>query len=60
MNKVTLAFGEGKKITRKDVDFTLTGINLSFSYKFPEEDNFSVSVFVNDKELAVYNVRITE
>jgi len=60
VNKVTLAFGEGKKITRKDVDFTLNGNNLSFSYKFPEEDNFSVSVFVNDKELAVYNVRITE
>jgi transglutaminase/protease-like cytokinesis protein 3 len=60
VSKVTLAFGEGKKITKKDVEFNLNGNNLSFSYKFPEEDNFPVSVIVNGKELAVYNVTIEE
>ncbi|NOT94630.1 transglutaminase domain-containing protein [Ferruginibacter sp.] len=58
VTKVTLVIGEGKRKITKDVPFTFDKNILSFFYKFMEEDNLSVTVLVNGKELAEYAVEI--
>ena len=58
ISKVALIMGEGKKKKTKDVDFTLMGRTLSFSYKFDEEDNFPVTVLVNGKVFMEYAVEV--
>jgi transglutaminase/protease-like cytokinesis protein 3 len=58
IKKVTLAIGEGKKIINKEMNFSASGSSITFSYTFPEEDNFPVSVLVNGKELVAYNVTV--
>lgn len=58
ISKVTLAYGEGKKKKTKEMDFVITGKNLSFSYKFEEEDSFPVTILINGKELMEYDFEI--
>lgn len=58
INKVTLAIGEGKRKIIKEVPFTFNKNILSFFYKFMEEDNLSVTVLINGKELMEYAVEV--
>ena len=57
---VSLEIGEEKKKKIKTVDHTFTGGNLSFSYKFEEEDTYPVTVLINNKPVLGYVVEVSE
>jgi hypothetical protein len=57
---VSLEIGEGKKMKVKTVDHTLSGGNLSFSYKFEEEDTYPVTVLINNKPVLGYLIEVSE
>lgn len=58
VNKVELKIGKPKKQQIKEVPFTFSKGTLSFSYKFPLEGDYPVTILVNDKELVTYHVEI--
>ncbi|MGC4104506.1 transglutaminase domain-containing protein [Ferruginibacter sp.] len=58
VERIAIAFGEGKKRKVKDVPFTSSGNIVGFTFKFEEEDNFPVTVLINGKELIEYNVDV--
>ncbi len=60
ITKVALVFGEDKKKKTKPMEFTFNAGTLSFSYKPVDEDTYPVTVTVNDKELLVYKMDVTE
>jgi len=60
VDKVSLAIGEGKKKKVKEVPFSFTNGLLGFTYKFNEEDSFTVTVLINGKELVEYAVEVAE
>lgn len=60
VTKAALVFGEDKKRKVKPMEFTFNNGILSFSYKPAEEDNYPVTVTVNDKELLVYKMDVSE
>jgi len=60
ITKVQLAIGEGKKQKIKEVEFSLSGRILGFTYKFEEEGEFQVKVIVNGKELVEYKINVEE
>jgi hypothetical protein len=58
ITKVELGIGEKKKYKVKEIPFSYSGVTLSFSYKFEEENAYPVTVFVNGKELMIYYVDV--
>ena len=58
VTKVELVFGEGKKIKKKQVEFTLNNRLLGFTYTFNEEGSFPLKVVVNGKELVEYMMEV--
>jgi hypothetical protein len=58
VNKVAIAYGEGKKRKVKEVPFTFSNNLLGFTYTFDDEDNLPVTILVNDKILIEYNFDI--
>jgi transglutaminase/protease-like cytokinesis protein 3 len=57
---VSLEIGAEKKRKLKTVDYTEAGGNISFSYKFSEEDTYPVHFLINNKVLLVYMVEVAE
>lgn len=53
---VQLGVGQRKKYKEFAVPFTVTNEILSFSYIFPEDDNFPLTILINGKQLVSYNV----
>jgi kyphoscoliosis peptidase len=60
ITKVALVFGEDKKKKVKPMEFTFNGGILSFQYKPVDADNYPVTVMVNDNELLVYKMDVTD
>ena len=60
ITKVALVFGEEKKKKVKPMEFTFNNGLLSFSYKPVDEDSYPVTVVVNDKELMLYRMEVSE
>ncbi len=60
ITKVALAFGEDKKRKIKPMEYTLSGNTISFSYKPVDEDSYPVTVLINDRELMVYKMDVSE
>jgi hypothetical protein len=60
VTKAALVFGEDKKKKIKPMEFTFNNGILSFSYKPTEEDTYPVTVTVNDKELLVFRMDVSE
>ncbi len=58
VTKVSVAIGEGKKKTIKEIPFTFDKGMLSFFYKFDEEDTLPVTILINGKEFAEYAVAV--
>ena len=58
ITSVKLIIKDRKKIVTKDMTFTFSGGQLSFTYKFEQEGIFPVTVLVNDKELMTYSVDV--
>ncbi|MEJ7586329.1 MAG: transglutaminase domain-containing protein [Ferruginibacter sp.] len=57
---VSLEIGEEKKKKTKTVDYTFSGGNIVFSYKFDVEDIYPVNVLVNNKPLLGYMFDVSE
>jgi Transglutaminase-like superfamily len=60
ITKVALVFGEDKKKKTKPMEFSFNNGILSFSYKPVDEDAYPVTVTVNEKELLVYKMDVSE
>lgn len=60
ITKVALVFGEDKKKKSKPMEFSFNNGILSFSYKPVDEDTYPVTVVVNDKELLLYKMDVSE
>lgn len=60
ITKVALVFGEDKKKKTKPMEFSFNNGILSFSYKPVDEDSYPVTVTVNDKELLLYKMDVSE
>lgn len=60
ITKVALVFGEDKKKKVKPMEFTFNGGILAFSYKPADQDNYPVTIVVNDKELLLYTMDVAE
>lgn len=58
ISKVEIGTGVRKKYKTKAVEFTYTKGLLSFSYTFEEEDSYPISILVNGKQFALYQVDI--
>ena len=58
IEKVALAYGDGKKKRIKDIPFTFKNGFLSFNNKFKEEDSFPVTVLINGKGFMEYMVEV--
>jgi len=58
VNKVVIAYGEGKKRQVKEVPFKFSGNLLGFTYTFDDENSFPVTIFVNDKALIEYQIEV--
>ena len=56
ITKVQIGIGQRKKYKEIDIPFTAKAGVLSFSYTFPEEDNFPITILINGKQLVMYNV----
>jgi len=57
---VALAIGPEKKKKTKTVDYTFSGGQIVFSYKFDEEDTYPVTVLINNKPVLAYWAEVTE
>ena len=57
---VAIEYGDNKKKKLKTVDFTTKGGGISFSYKFDEEEIYSVNIIINNQSVIGYLVEIKE
>jgi hypothetical protein len=57
---VAVEYGDDKKKKIKTVDYTTSGGGISFSYKFEEEDVYSVNILINNQPVLGYMVEVTE
>lgn len=57
---VSLEMGEDRRKKTKTVDHTLRGGVLSFSYKFDNQDEFPMTVLINNKPVLGYLVEVSE
>ncbi len=57
---VALQIGTEKKKKTKTVDYTVSGGMVTFNYKFDEEDEFPVTVLINNKPVLGYFAQIAE
>lgn len=60
ISKVSIAYGQGKKQKIRDVNFSLVGNSLSFSFKFEIEDTYPVAIKINGKEFMTYLMEVEE
>lgn len=58
ISKVEIGVGVRKKYKTKPVEYTFNKGLLSFSYTFEEEDSYPISILVNGKPFAMYQVDI--
>ncbi len=58
ITKVELGIGEKKKYKLKEMNYSFSGGNLSFNYKFEEENSYPVTVFINGREFMSYYVEV--
>lgn len=58
ITKVEVGIGERKKYKTKQIEFSFNQGLLSFSYTFEEEDSYPLSIIVNGKQFALYQVDI--
>ncbi len=57
---VALLIGDDKKKKTKTVDYTFSGGELRFGYKFTEENSYPVTVLINGKPVLGYYVEANE
>ena len=57
---VTIKYGDVKKIKTVDIPFTYAGGTLSFTNKFNVDDDFAVTILINNKEFIVYRFLVEE
>jgi len=57
IDKVTLLIGK-KKPKEEEVQHSFSGGSVTFTYKFKEEGEYPVTIFVNGKQLATYHVEV--
>ncbi len=57
---VALEIGEGKKKKTKTVDYRISGGNLVFTHKFEDEDEYPVTVLINNQPVLGYLAEISE
>jgi len=55
---VSLLVGDDKKRISKQVNYSVNGNSISFSYKFDNEDSYPVTIVINGKEVLDYFVEI--
>jgi transglutaminase/protease-like cytokinesis protein 3 len=55
---VSLLMGDDKRRKSKQVNYSLNGGSISFSYKFDEEDSYPVTIVINGKEVLDYFVEV--
>jgi transglutaminase/protease-like cytokinesis protein 3 len=60
ITKVTIQYGNGKKKKIKNALYNQSGNTLTFSYKFDVEDNYPVTISINDAELITYKFEVVE
>jgi hypothetical protein len=60
VTKVTIQYGNGKRKKIKNALYNQSGNTLTFSYKFDVEDNYPVTISINDAELITYKFEVTE
>lgn len=60
ITKVALAIGDDKKRKIKPMEYSLSGNNISFSYKPADEDSYPVTVLINNRELMSFQMEVTE
>lgn len=60
ISKVSIVYGQGKKQKTRDVNFSLSGNSLSFSFKFEMEDTYPVAIKINGKEFMTYLIEVEE
>ncbi|MBS1511386.1 MAG: hypothetical protein JST86_11135 [Bacteroidetes bacterium] len=58
ISKVEVEFGDGKKKKKKEVPFSFNNKLLGFTFIFPEEDAYPVTIYINGKPMIAYNVEI--
>ena len=57
---VSLVIGDDKKKKTKTVDYNISGNNISFNYKFDNEDTYPITVLINNKPVLSYMVEVVE
>ena len=57
---VALQIGTDKKSRTKTVDYTVSNGSVSFTYKFDEDNNYPVTVLINNKPVLGYFAEISE
>jgi len=60
VTKVSIVYGDARKLRTKDPVFNYSGNNLSFNYKFEIEGDYPVTVLINGKELITYHFQVDE
>jgi len=60
VSKVSIVYGEARKLRTKEPQFNYSGNSLSFNFRFDTEGDYPVTVLVNGKELITYHFVVEE
>jgi hypothetical protein len=58
--KIALQMVVNKKVIEKEMNFSATGSNISFTYTFNTDDEFPLTITLNDKETLQYLLIVEE